>query len=584
MPRRIDVELTSRREDGTWTWRAAGAREPRGSLDGGLLPAGSEVGHVLRVEVEIDVDGMVVTSVLPQKSARSEPNRLEIIGPARDENLVTTSLVRRAPGERRPRRDGDRPPRDRDDRNRDRPGRPGGGPGAGPGGRPRGDGPDRGGDRRGRPGFERRPPLEPKPKAKRLRPAHTHRRALIDELPELERPVAEELAQGGPAGVRAALDRQNEQAKAEGLPTIDPGPLMALADQLWPRMRTAEWRDRAEAALADVDELDLRDLRSVVVGADQAARDDATREMAASLRDALTRRVDEEHTKWLVELAELVAEGRVVAALRRSSRPPKAGALLPTDLSKALSDRTTEALNAEVSQERWAVLVDALAYSPVRTTVKPTSSPENPSAELVQAVRRTAARLPEIAAMFGITPEAPPAGGPGSRRGRPGSGRPGGGGPRPGGAPSGRPPAGVAGAGPEAGAGEATGGAPEATSSDPASAESSAGTATESSTASEAAAPSDADVPAAEAAPRADAAAPADAAGDAGPADAEAPAQPATSDAPEAAAEPVVSAGEATPEAGPVGAETEQADAADGEPADAAPDAGEDETNSSPDT
>ena len=42
MSRRIDIELTSARPDGTWTWRAAGAQEPKGVLEGSILPGGSE--------------------------------------------------------------------------------------------------------------------------------------------------------------------------------------------------------------------------------------------------------------------------------------------------------------------------------------------------------------------------------------------------------------------------------------------------------------------------------------------------------------------------------------------------------------
>ena len=30
MSRRLEIELTSTREDGTWTWRAAGAKVPKG--------------------------------------------------------------------------------------------------------------------------------------------------------------------------------------------------------------------------------------------------------------------------------------------------------------------------------------------------------------------------------------------------------------------------------------------------------------------------------------------------------------------------------------------------------------------------
>src|SRR5689334_504199 len=106
---RLEVELTSQRDDGTWTWRAAGAKQPKGDLDGTLLPAGAKVGDVLRVEADIAIDGIVVTSVLPPQKSRREPERLEIIGPPRREQGVTTTLVSK--GERR-----DRDRRDRDDR------------------------------------------------------------------------------------------------------------------------------------------------------------------------------------------------------------------------------------------------------------------------------------------------------------------------------------------------------------------------------------------------------------------------------------------------------------------------------------
>src|SRR4051794_19292221 len=100
MPRRLDVELTSHRDDGTWTWRAAGAREPRGLLDGALLTGAAQVGDVLRVEAEIDVDGITVLSVLPPKETRREPERIELIRPAREEALVTSTLATRSRDDR----------------------------------------------------------------------------------------------------------------------------------------------------------------------------------------------------------------------------------------------------------------------------------------------------------------------------------------------------------------------------------------------------------------------------------------------------------------------------------------------------
>src|SRR3954464_8391565 len=111
MPRRIEVELTSSRDDGTWTWRAAGARQPKGSLDGSLLYAGAKVGDVVRADADFDIDGITIVTVLPPREERGEPERLEIVGPPRPAEGVTTSLVGRERGDSRQR--GDRPPRDR---------------------------------------------------------------------------------------------------------------------------------------------------------------------------------------------------------------------------------------------------------------------------------------------------------------------------------------------------------------------------------------------------------------------------------------------------------------------------------------
>ena len=64
MPRRIDIELTSSREDGSWTWRAAGAKEPRGIVAGGLLSDTAKVGDVLKVESYNDIAAFEITGVV----------------------------------------------------------------------------------------------------------------------------------------------------------------------------------------------------------------------------------------------------------------------------------------------------------------------------------------------------------------------------------------------------------------------------------------------------------------------------------------------------------------------------------------
>ena len=96
MGRRIEVELTSTRDDGSWTWRAAGARKPKGELDGALVYEGASVGDVMKVEAEFHVDGIEITEVFAPKQKKERTNLLELKSrPLRDDELVTTQRVRR---------------------------------------------------------------------------------------------------------------------------------------------------------------------------------------------------------------------------------------------------------------------------------------------------------------------------------------------------------------------------------------------------------------------------------------------------------------------------------------------------------
>jgi hypothetical protein len=446
MSRRIDIELTSTRPDGSWTWRAAGAKQPKGDVDGTMLPGGSKVGDVLKVDIEKYLDGMSVVAVLPSQRQRTEAARIEVVGTRRNEELVTSTLVekrgRREGGDRGDRRDrgprpdrpagdrgprGDRPARPDGDRRprTDRPARPEGG--ARPDRPPRPDGgarPERrgprpeGGTRTERPPRRERPAAPPVPKPARLRPGRVHRIAVLAELPEEQKPIAEQLLRGGIPGVRQAIEKQNEAARAEAQPEVRADSLLAFAEQLLPRLRAAEWRDKADAALAGIDEIDLRDLRTVVGGAAPPAPGHETRDVAQRLRDGLSARVDGEHAKWLAELTELVGDSRTVRALRLSSRPPKAGAPLPADLAERLAASASAGLTAEITQDRWATLVDAVAFSPVRLAVKPLGVPTTIGDELKATVARIGSRVPQIAELFGVTPEAaPPRRGPGGPAG-----------------------------------------------------------------------------------------------------------------------------------------------------------------------
>ena len=68
MSRRIEIEITSLNGD-LATWRAAGAKLPKGVLAASLVPGGPVVGHVYRADIEQYMEGIEVLSVTAPKTA-----------------------------------------------------------------------------------------------------------------------------------------------------------------------------------------------------------------------------------------------------------------------------------------------------------------------------------------------------------------------------------------------------------------------------------------------------------------------------------------------------------------------------------
>lgn len=377
MPRRIEIELTSKVDDDTWTWRAAGAKQPKGTLHAKLLYDGAKVGDVARAEVENDIDGIAVLAVFAPKEKRAEPERLQLLAPA--ERRTAPAPPVRAPKPER----GSRPP------GRERPARQGD--------RPR---PDRRAPRAERPRPE---PAPERPKPKRLNPGNMHRKAVLDALPPEQRPVAEQVLRGGIPAVRQAIDAQNAELKAENKPLIKPEPLVALAEELLPNLKSAEWRDRADAARAAGDDLSLRDLRSVVTSA-EAARGDEARLLARSLREALDARLKSERETWLKDIDTALTETRVVRALRIASRPPDPAMRFPAELGARLAEAASAAMAPDAPPDRWLAVLDAVSVSPVRRSIQPAGLPAEPPAKFLDTVKVQVPRVPALGPLLGVEP------------------------------------------------------------------------------------------------------------------------------------------------------------------------------------
>lgn len=389
--RRISIELTSARSDGSWTWRASGAREPRGVLEPSLVPHGASVSDVLVAEVETDLDGTRVLSVAPPKSRTERTGLLEILPSERPFEAVTSQLARgRGKG-----RDGAKGTRrsSAERAGRDRPRRADADRGEGSPKRP------------ARPRFTAPPELPKRPKPRRLKPGRVHVEEVLAELPEAHRPIAERVLAGGVRAVREAVEEQNAQLVAAGAEKIPADGLVSLAVQMKSRLFVAEWLDGAEAAVKILGDIDLRDLRALVAKASDPllAHADNTTALASQLKEALVRRQDEDTRAWLEDIDAAIGVGRVVRALKMSAQPPKVGQLFPAEVAQRLSGAASAALAGESAPERWVAILEAAAFSPVRTAVLPPGPPASVSEELTRTVTRLAPAMPQVAALFGIS-------------------------------------------------------------------------------------------------------------------------------------------------------------------------------------
>jgi hypothetical protein len=404
MSRRIDIELTSQTGDGSWTWRAAGARQPKGTVGAALVPPGETAGAVLRAEVEIGLEGIEILSLTAAKPVRSPEKtegRIEVKGTPRRAPDVSVIL---APGsdKRRRDRDGDGERRDRrpggrrtegegrrDERGDERPARGGSGPRR-PGGRRPGEGD-------GRPARGERP----------VAPTSTvHRNSMLAALRPEQIPVAEQLLRGGLQAVRQAIEAQNASNKAAGKPPVAADALLGMADELLPVVRLADWKDRASVAQATGKDYRLRELRAVVAASRTVNLDEEGRTLAKALQESLDQRTTALREEWLARITNALNDGRVQQAVEASIRPPEPGTRCPAELAVRLAAAAGEAMTADLAPEDWLRLLDAVVASPVRRTVKPMGIPDDEVAK--QAARNAAGAVPALAKLLGLRIPPPP--------------------------------------------------------------------------------------------------------------------------------------------------------------------------------
>ncbi len=444
MSRRIEIEITSLNGE-VATWRAAGAKLPKGVLNATLVPGGAVIGNVYRADVEQYMEGIEVLSVMAPKTASPlDPRheRVERIPTAKQGPDVVVTYAPKGRGGAR--REGGR---DGENRREGGPSRREGGPGrreASPGRRENGPARDGGGESRdGAPRTERperakRPSRGPTdsergasagaserpsrgPRSERgARPARperptgpvtppmttTHRNALLATLSPEQLPVAEQLLRGGMPSVRAAVAEQNKNASAQGRPTIDATTIDRIAEELLGKTNLALWKDRAGGAIGAGRELRLRDLRAVVTSAKTVSLDEEARAQQKELQSALTARLEHLRTQWNEKLEAAVASKNVKEALGLVARPPDMSTRVSAEMAAKVVTMTSEALTAETDPTLWKEIVTLTVDTSIRRNVKPVGIPEDESSKAVAI--HNAGAIPELAKLLGMKVPPPP--------------------------------------------------------------------------------------------------------------------------------------------------------------------------------
>jgi len=397
MSRRIEIEITSLNGE-TATWRAAGAKLPKGTLNASLVPGGPVVGTVYRADVEQFMEGMEVIAVLPAKTASPLDPKNERLAIIAKENTGPAVVVTYAPkGRGGSRRDGENRGERRDGAKRpERGARPA--PKEGASERPaRGPRPERGArparpERGGTPG---QPPM-----------TTTFRNALLATLSPEQLPVAEQLLRGGMLAVRAAVAEQNKNAEAQGRPTVDAATIDRIAEDLLGRTNLAIFKDKAAGAIGAGRELRLRDLRAVVTSAKTLTLDDEARAQLKELQVALNQRIDHLRTQWNEKLTAAVAAKNVTEALALVARPPDMSTRVSAEMATQVVTMVSEALTAQTDPSLWKEIVTLTVDTSIRRNVKPVGIPEDESCKALAV--HNAGAIPELAKLLGMKVPPPP--------------------------------------------------------------------------------------------------------------------------------------------------------------------------------
>ena len=222
------------------------------------------------------------------------------------------------------------------------------------------------------PGARQKPPAVQCP---RLRPARTHRQAALKALPTIQQPLAEEVLKGGVR--RASGHRSHERQGERRGHAEDQARAARRPRKSWHRRQGC--RRHAPPRAAGIETVDLRDIRSVW---SQPTEPPVTRP------GRLLTNCEKASPTGRCRAQRLARRtGPTIAGAARScsspQQPPAEGRCPSIDMAERLATAASESLTSEVTSDRYATGIDAVAFSPSEPRSGP-GRPTNPSDEFHQ--------------------------------------------------------------------------------------------------------------------------------------------------------------------------------------------------------
>jgi hypothetical protein len=387
MANKLEIELTSVRPDGFFTWRAKGAKNPKGIVSAQMFNS-AKVGDTFKVEVEYLLDGVQITSVLSERERNPLGNDLELFLGKSSEKAQSKKIAFKRPAKpqkkayKKPGKAGPKQDLQAKRVNRQRPPQ-----------KVSKDQPDN--DRV----FYKREPTKQSHFGR-------HVKDLYDSLDLARQAILQRLLRGGLAGVRLAIEKQNRQAREKGEPELLEEPVLKIAEELLPQLKRAQFLDQAKEIMESKSK-DLKKISRVINSA--VILEESDKEVLTALREYFEHVLKDAEEAYLREINELLDVNKTEEALIKSSNPPYRTLKFPVALSEKLAQACLTQLNQLLDNpDKWLNFLQKVSLSPVKRLVRPQQVPvfQDPSQQKMAVA--LSSQIPNLVKLLGLKIPPPP--------------------------------------------------------------------------------------------------------------------------------------------------------------------------------